>query len=104
VSLSTHVLDTAAGHPAAGVGVRLERFDGPDAGWTVITGAATDGDGRVAGLPLEAAGPYRLIFDTARRSPFFPEVTITFQVADPAEHYHVPLLLAPYGYATYRGS
>jgi 5-hydroxyisourate hydrolase len=109
MSLSTHVLDMAAGRPAEGVPVRLERSGGPDVagldvGWTAVAEVVTDGDGRAGGLPLPAVGLYRLVFDTAARSPFFPEVVITFRVADPAQHHHVPLLLAPYGYSTYRGS
>jgi 5-hydroxyisourate hydrolase len=108
MGLSTHVLDTARGRPAAGVPVRLERGESrPDlggAGWTVVTEAVTDADGRVGGLPLTAPGPWRLVFDTSARSAFFPEVSIAFHVTDPAEHHHVPLLLAPFGYSTYRGS
>ncbi|MCM3921515.1 hydroxyisourate hydrolase [Frankia sp. AiPs1] len=73
-------------------------------GWTVVTEAVTDADGRVGGLPLTAPGPWRLVFDTSARSVFFPEVSIAFHVTDPAEHHHVPLLLAPFGYSTYRGS
>ncbi len=72
--------------------------------WTLITEAVTDADGRVRGLPLTAPGPWRLVFDTSARSAFFPEVSIAFHVADPADHHHVPLLLAPFGYSTYRGS
>ncbi|WP_163553898.1 hydroxyisourate hydrolase [Candidatus Frankia alpina] len=117
MGLSTHVLDTAQGRPAGGVPVRLERGElGPVARgtstesgsqtgvWTLITEAVTDADGRVRGLPLTAPGPWRLVFDTSARSAFFPEVSIAFHVADPADHHHVPLLLAPFGYSTYRGS
>ncbi|SNQ46405.1 5-hydroxyisourate hydrolase [Frankia canadensis] len=112
MGLSTHVLDTAAGRPAAGVPVRLERGLPPQqaaspeqAGvWTAVASGVTDADGRLAGLPLTAPGRWRLVFDTHARSAFFPEVTITFAVTDPAEHHHVPLLLAPFGYSTYRGS
>jgi 5-hydroxyisourate hydrolase len=123
-AISTHVLDIAAGCPAAGMRVRLERSTSAA---EVIAAASTDDDGRVAGLGPEAlpAGTYRLIFDTGGyltrqqesgeagpdgeastgAAPFFPEVTITFTVADePAQHYHVPLLLSPFGYSTYRGS
>ncbi|CAO5164206.1 5-hydroxyisourate hydrolase [Frankia sp. AiPs1] len=103
MSLSTHVLDTAAGCPATGVRVRLER-DEPASGWRLAAEAVTDVDGRVGALPLTAPGRWRLVFDTSARSEFFPEVTIAFEVGDPAEHHHVPLLLAPYGYSTYRGS
>ncbi|MBL7495510.1 hydroxyisourate hydrolase [Frankia sp. CNm7] len=108
MSLSTHVLDTGAGRPAAGVAVRLEKiilgFDGQPMGWRLITEAVTDEDGRIASLPADAAGRWRLVFDTAQRSAFFPEVTITFQIEDPAAHHHVPLLLAPFGISSYRGS
>jgi 5-hydroxyisourate hydrolase len=114
MGLSTHVLDTTVGRPAARVPVRLERAKtGPGGGgaggsggpvWTVVASAVTDSDGRVRDLPAHDAGVWRLVFDTAARSAFFPEVAITFVVTDPAEHHHVPLLLAPYGYSTYRGS
>jgi 5-hydroxyisourate hydrolase len=105
-AISTHVLDTALGRPAAGVPVRLERLlpDGPQ----VLGSATTDDDGRVAELGPEQVEPgrYRLVFDVAGYhggDGFFPEVAIIFVVGD-AEHYHVPLLLSPYGYSTYRGS
>ncbi len=108
MGISTHVLDTARGRPAAGVGVRLEKVT--DDACRVVATAATDDDGRVASLtdPVEA-GMYRLVFDVAGYSastqePFFPEVVISFVVHDPAEHYHVPLLLSPFAYSTYRGS
>jgi len=102
-TLSTHVLDTAAGRPAAGVAVRLESRDGD-----VLDQGVTDGDGRVGSLggELGLAG-YVLRFDTgaywSSGSGFFPEVVIVFTVADD-RHHHVPLLLSPYGYSTYRGS
>jgi len=100
--LSTHVLDTARGRPAAGVPVTLER-DGK-----VLTRASTDADGRVKTLlpgPLER-GRYRLVFDTAAYAPdgFYPQVVVDFDVKDAAQHHHVPLLLSPFGYSTYRGS
>ncbi|MET8870741.1 hydroxyisourate hydrolase [Nocardia sp. NPDC004278] len=99
MSLSTHVLDAGSGRPAAGLAVRLERADG-----TVLAERRTDDDGRVKDLPAPEIGAHRLIFDTGDLSPFYPSVTIDFRVADPAEHYHVPLLLSPYSYSTYRGS
>lgn len=102
MSLSTHVLDAALGAPAADLALRLEVRSGE--AWTEVAVARTGADGRVADLPLAAAGEYRLVFDTAERSDFYPEVIVTFTVADPAEHYHVPLLLSPYAYSTYRGS
>jgi 5-hydroxyisourate hydrolase len=106
-TISTHVLDSARGQPAAGVEVRLESVDGAEIG----TGS-TDADGRIADLgPSElAAGAYRLVFNTGGyfavtgQPVFYPEVAIAFAIADPAEHYHVPLLLAPFAYSTYRGS
>ncbi|CUU57881.1 5-hydroxyisourate hydrolase [Parafrankia irregularis] len=108
VSLSTHVLDTGVGKPAVGVPVRLERavltLDGEVKGWRPVAQAVTDGDGRVAQLPADGAGTWRLLFDTAGHSAFHPEVAITFVIEDAAEHVHVPLLLAPFGYTTYRGS
>ncbi|MCU1646201.1 MAG: uraH [Nocardia sp.] len=99
MSLSTHVLNAATGRPADGVSVRLERADG-----AVLAADRTDADGRIKGLPAPEPGVHRLIFDTGDISPFYPEVTIAFTVTDPAEHYHVPLLLSPYSFSTYRGS
>jgi 5-hydroxyisourate hydrolase len=108
--ITTHVLDTASGAPAAGVPVRLERASGP--GPEEIGRASTDADGRVRDIGPERlpAGTYRLVFDTAgyfarqRTAGFFPEVAVTFTVDGGGQHYHVPLLLSPFGYATYRGS
>jgi len=105
VSLSTHVLDTSVGRPAPDVPVRLEaRTDG---GWQAVTDGRTDADGRLAGWGVEAAGVYRLVFSTGDhlgQDAFYPEVVVTFRITDPAEHYHVPLLISPFGYSTYRGS
>jgi 5-hydroxyisourate hydrolase len=112
-AITTHVLDTARGVPAAGVPVRLEHSG--TAGWTQIGAASTDEDGRVRQIgPADiATGTYRLVFDTDsyaaqqsgdREPVFFPEVTVTFAVHDQARNYHVPLLLSPYGFSTYRGS
>jgi len=113
-AITTHVLDTARGTPAAGVPVRLERVSG--AGPEEIGRASTDADGRVRDLgpPRLRPGTYRLVFGTAeyfasldrpdQRDAFFPEVTVTFTADGEAAHYHVPLLLSPFGYATYRGS
>lgn len=101
MSISTHVLDTTRGEPAVGVPVRLETADGE-----LIAAGVTDGDGRLRDWvpgPL-AAGRYRLVFDTAAVSAFFPEIVIIFAVTDPGRHLHVPVLLSPYGYTTYRGS
>jgi 5-hydroxyisourate hydrolase len=104
VSLSTHVLDAATGRPAAGVPVRLER-DG-----TVLAETVTDADGRVRDLGSLTAGTHRITFDTGAyftttgTEGFYPEVTVAFTVTDPEQHHHVPLLLSPFAYSTYRGS
>jgi 5-hydroxyisourate hydrolase len=111
--ITTHVLDTARGCPAAGVKVRLERL-ASDGSATLLAHSSTDGDGRCRrllpeGHPAEA-GSYRLTFETGAYleaqgiEPFFPAVAILFRVAAEGEHYHVPLLLSPFGYSTYRGS
>ena len=112
-AITTHVLDTSRGRPAAGVPVILETYtDGGD--WQTLGRGATDADGRLRDLLPEgeapAAGLYRLTFDTSAYfsaqgvGGFYPEVAVTFRVSDAAQHYHVPLLLSPYGYSTYRGS
>ncbi len=98
MSLSTHVLDTSKGRPSAGVRVRLELHD---AGWRTIADGVTDGDGRIGGWDTTETGVYRLVFEV--HGDFYPEVTVAFRVTDDS-HYHVPLLLSPYGYSTYRGS
>ena len=97
--VTTHVLDTARGRPAAGVGVTLEHGD------TVVAAGTTDADGRVGVLGPERLEPgtYRLRFATTGLSDFFPEVVVAF-VVDGEAHVHVPLLLSPHGYTTYRGS
>jgi hydroxyisourate hydrolase len=106
--LSTHVLDTARGEPAHGVPVRLERAR--DGGWTPVASGTTDSDGRLRDWVPSAAwapGAYRLIFDAAALhgpAAFFPEVAVAFRVTDPDRHHHIPLLLSPFGYTTYRGS
>lgn len=108
MSLSTHVLDTMRGEPAAGVPVTLQRLD--PHGWAGVAEGVTDADGRLSRwLPVDelAVGRYRLRFDiSAYHGPggFFPEVTVVFDVTDPGRHLHVPLLLSPFGYTTYRGS
>lgn len=108
MSLSTHVLDARTGRPAAGVAVRLdERVEGQ---WRTAAEGRTDADGRIATLGDPGAGTHRLHFDTgayfaaAGVEAFYPEVTVTFTVADPAAHHHVPLLLSPFAFSTYRGS
>jgi len=113
--ISTHVLDTARGRPAAGVPVALELIaDAVSGEAREIARATTDDDGRVRELvPASAtlvAGDYRLTFDTRAyfaaggAEAFYPLVHVDFTVRDPAEHHHVPLLLSPFGYSTYRGS
>lgn len=114
-AITTHVLDTARGCPAAGIAVVLEQgIVGEAASWHEIGRGVTDGDGRVKALlapgALLDAGVHRLTFATGAYfaaqnvAAFYPEVRITFTVTDPAQHHHVPLLLSPYGYSTYRGS
>ena len=101
-SLSTHVLDATTGRPASDVPVRLERPDG-----IVVAEAHTDTDGRVAKLATGLdTGDYRLVFNTGSYFPdtFYPQVVVTFSVTGPEQHYHVPLLLSPFAYSTYRGS
>jgi len=108
-TVSTHVLDTAQGRPAAGVPVRLERVGG---GGTPLAEAVTGEDGRVAELGPAGLEPgtYRVVFGTgayfarAEQHAFYPEVAISFLVEEADGHYHVPLVLSPFGYATYRGS
>jgi 5-hydroxyisourate hydrolase len=112
-AITTHVLDLALGQPARGVAVRLEAESAGGA-WSALAEKRTDADGRVRDLlaaeSRPKAGRYRITFATgeyfrARGVPcFHPEVTIVFEVDDPAQHYHVPLLLSPFGYSTYRGS
>jgi 5-hydroxyisourate hydrolase len=111
-TITTHALDTATGRPARGLPVRLEVRRGD--GWVALAERATDDDGRVRDLVPPGsrvdAGVYRLTFATGRyfaaadRPTFFPEVAIVFEVRDPAESHHVPLLVSPFGYSTYRGS
>jgi 5-hydroxyisourate hydrolase len=113
MTLSTHVLDATTGRPAAGVQVRLERGD--DVGWMPAGRGQTGADGRLrlsgdGGAADFEPGVYRITFASgayflARGSAsFYPEVTITFEMTAPGEHYHVPLLLSPFAYSTYRGS
>lgn len=128
-SVSTHILDTSVGRPAEGVAVQLAARSGASADWQALGGSATDTDGRCKDLPALPAGTthVRLDFavetyfqrsenqqadaqqdapanrDSGTSAVFFPEVAITFAVR-PGEHYHVPLLLNPFGYSVYRGS
>ena len=109
--ITTHVLDTAHGRPAHGVAIELERED--RGVWHLIGAGVTDADGRLRTLtpegPVHAAN-YRIRFQTGLYfnacgvTGFFPVVEIHFKINDGSEHYHVPLLLSPYGYSTYRGS
>ncbi|MFF1920392.1 hydroxyisourate hydrolase [Streptomyces sp. NPDC058221] len=123
-SVSTHILDTSIGRPAPDVAITLAARTGSDAQWVTVGGSATDADGRCKDLPAlpEGTTHVRLDFETesyftAKKQAeaqqdaprvrdsgaFFPEVAITFAVT-PGEHYHVPLLLNPFGYSVYRGS
>jgi 5-hydroxyisourate hydrolase len=105
VSVSTHVLDSVTGRPADGVAVALW------AGDELLAEGVTDADGRCRLVDgATAAGTHRLVLATGEwsaargRDTFYPEVVLTFAVGEPAAHHHVPLLLAPFGYSTYRGS
>ena len=110
-TVSTHVLDTAHGHPAAGLRVVLE--SSITDGWEYVAAGPTDDDGRVAALAGDdgvPAGVHRMTFDTGPWfgehgvAAFYPRVIVLFEIADADAHHHVPLLLSPYGYSTYRGS
>jgi 5-hydroxyisourate hydrolase len=111
-AITTHVLDTSLGRPAEGVQATVE-IEAAD-GWKLVGKGTSDADGRILNLvPKDtklAAGVYRLIFETGRYfaennvDAFYPQVTIVFTIRDAAQHYHVPLLLSPFGYSTYRGS
>jgi 5-hydroxyisourate hydrolase len=109
-TVSTHVLDTGKGIPAPGIPVRLDAHRGGDpGGWSLVAEGRTDDDGRVHALGPErlGAGVYRLTFDTgAYLGPdaFYPEITVSFRIIDPVAHHHVPVLLSPFSYSTYRGS
>ncbi len=102
--VTTHILDTAVGRPAANVAVRLETGSAK-----AVADGLTDTDGRIRDLGPETLEPgvYRLVFDTGSYlgpDAFFPEVTLTFRITDGTAHHHVPLLLSPFAYSTYRGS
>ncbi|MBO6574389.1 MAG: hydroxyisourate hydrolase [Rhodothermales bacterium] len=110
--ITTHVLDLASGDPAAGVAVVLEMADGPS--WQELGRGKTDADGRIQSL-LEAShrlrgGTYRLTFASGDyhraqgREAFHPRIVVEFEIEDTQRHYHVPVLLSPFGYSTYRGS
>jgi 5-hydroxyisourate hydrolase len=103
--ITTQVLDTALGAPAARIGVELDFFI-TGHGWREVGRGVTDDEGRVRdfGEP-HAAGIYRLMFDVASHSAeaFFPSIAVTFEISEPKDHYHVRLLLSPFGYTVYRG-
>ena len=108
--ITTHVLDTSAGKPAAGVVVLLEKKDAKG-NWTELSKSTTNQDGRVEDLlSVDAkieSGIYRLQFEVGayyKGNTFYPSAMIIFEIKNPSEHYHVPLLLSPYGLSTYRGS
>jgi 5-hydroxyisourate hydrolase len=118
MTVSTHVLDASAGRPAAGVSVTLSLI-GPDGGWLDVESGATDAGGRYRFAARTPPGGYRLVFGTGRYfaaravATFYPEVTIAFTIPEPdagdpaasdEPHFHVPLLLSPFAYSTYRGS
>jgi 5-hydroxyisourate hydrolase len=110
--ISTHILDLALGTPASDVAVRLEKHE--PSGWRLLASKRTDGDGRCSQLLPEgeelSAGSYRLSFDTAsyydtqKIQALYPVVEVTFRVRDSETQLHIPLLLSPNGYTTYRGS
>lgn len=111
--ITTHVLDLAAGRPAAGIAVTLSKREGQE--WEVVATRTTDADGRISDLlaainAAPAPGVYRLhfalehYFQTRGVESFYPYAEVTFTIRDPGQHHHVPLLLSPFGYSTYRGS
>ncbi|MEO2046238.1 MAG: hydroxyisourate hydrolase [Pirellulales bacterium] len=111
-AITTHVLDTALGKPAEGLAISLSQQT--DEGWKELASGVTNSDGRIADLladdfPLKA-GIYQMLFQTGpyfestQTDNFYPFVPIVFELQNPNEHYHVPLLLNPFGYSTYRGS
>lgn len=112
-TISTHILDTSRGRPAAGVSIALEVLNAGE-GWSQLSAAETDADGRVTQFGVSESqlipGTYRLVFGVAKyfeslqQQSFYPEVVVTFLIEGAAEHYHVPLLISPFGYSTYRGS
>jgi len=110
--LSVHVLDQQTGRPGAGIQVTLEQRTGEH--WRELARGVTDAQGRIPALYPEgkamAAGDYRIVFETgahfarARQASFFPRIPVDFTVDAPTQHYHIPLLLSPFGYSTYRGN
>lgn len=112
-AVTTHVLDTSQGRPASGVFIELER-QRDDGTWLRLGSGYTDGDGRLRTLlpdkTAASAGIYRMTFNTGayfsnlKQMTFYPQVIVYFEIDDTSQHYHVPLLLSPFGYSTYRGS
>ena len=112
-TISTHILDTSRGRPAGGVVVKLEILNAGE-GWSSLSEGVTDDDGRIAAFilnePQLRPGTYRLLFsigqyfESLNQPSFYPEVTVNFLIDSATEHYHVPLLISPFGYSTYRGS
>ncbi len=112
--VTTHILDVSSGKPAGGVAARLSQWDEKTRAWAEIGAGVTDGDGRLEGLRERGsrlpAGAYRLDFEVRGYfqsrgvASFYPRVTVEFEITQPADHHHVPLLLSPFGYSTYRGS
>lgn len=108
--VTTHVLDAAAGIPACGVPVELAARHGPD--WVELASGETDPDGRIKQLGPSRLDPgiHRLVFHTGAyfaargTQTFYPDVSITFEITEGDQHYHVPLLLSPFAYSTYKGS
>lgn len=109
--ITTHILDTSLGRPAAGVAVTLARREGER--WIQVGAGTTNDDGRITDLLAPGsldAGVFQIVFEVAayfeqgERACFYPRVSIEFEITAPDEHYHVPLLLNPFGYSTYRGS
>jgi len=112
--ITTHVLDISRGCPASGVVVALEMQNASTAGWKKLAIGTTNADGRIADLLPDGfnlqKGEYRLTFETGQyfrslgAQSFYPLVSVIFEIHDPSQHFHVPLLLSPFGYSTYRGS
>jgi 5-hydroxyisourate hydrolase len=110
--ITTHVLDTSRGRPAVGIEVALEILSGTE--WELLGNGLTDATGRCTTLMAEGrqivSGTYRLVFNVApyygaqHTETFFGQIPIVFEITKPEAHYHVPLLISPFGYSTYRGS
>lgn len=110
--ISVHVLDLQSGQPTAGIRVTLEQRNGD--GWRALAAGVTNAQGRIPALHPDGkpivAGDYRIVFETGehyarqRQDTFFPRIPVEFRVAEPTQHYHIPLLLSPFGYSTYRGN